>query len=51
MKCSCGCDPVVVASKGIYLVKCENCGRFSTGDTVEEAKQEWEWRMKHEKSQ
>ena len=50
MKCSCGCEPKVIAYKTIYIVKCENCGRFSTGDDVEEAKREWERKMKYEKS-
>lgn len=49
-KCTCGEEPKVFLYKTIYLVKCENCGRFSTGDSVEEAKKEWEDRIKHEQS-
>lgn len=50
-KCNCGREPRVITYKGIYLVKCENCGRFTTGDTVKEAKMEWQWHMKGEKNE
>lgn len=47
--CVCGCKPEFQIYKSIILVRCENCGRFSTGDCRKEAAIEWEARMKHEK--
>lgn len=51
MNCICGKEPKVFAYKGICMVRCENCGRFSTGDTVKEAKMEWDRYMKGEKNE
>ena len=51
MTCVCGEEPKVFAYRGIYMVRCENCGRFSTGDTVKEAKMEWQWMQKGEKNE
>ena len=48
-KCVCGEQPKLLLYKTICVVKCDNCGRFSTGDSSREAIQEWEERMRHEK--
>lgn len=46
--CVCGCKPEFQFYKSIVLVKCNNCGRFSTGDSRKEAATEWEVMIKHE---
>ncbi len=51
MTCVCGEEPKVFAYRGIYMVRCENCGRFSTGDTLKEAKMEWQWMQRGEKDE